>query len=1724
MPASDITLTASFADIVTTNTVTVAGGSVVGGVTDVLPGVSVSISANIPAGQEFSSWTASDGTLVTVTDTATGDANFVMPASDITLSAIFTTVGGNGTPFQIDLSSATVAVSNYHGSLTAPSANIPEGAGVFNGDGLNGDLHNRNFNDGWGSITGAASNKWITVDLGSTYNLDHLTVWNGNAFGLTHRGIKQGDIYIAGAGLNDMNVENSGAEFIATGWNELVADQTFTRAIPSVNVGPSDANISLQNTDARYLAIKVDSLWSGNRLSLAEIQVFGTNAGAPTTNAVLVAGGSVVGGVTDVLPGVSVAITANIPAGQEFTSWTASDGTFVTVTDTATGDANFVMPASDITLTASFADVVTTNTVTVAGGSVVGGVTDVLPGVSVSISANIPAGQEFTSWTASDGTLVTVTDTATGDANFVMPASDITLTASFADIVTTNTVTVAGGSVVGGVTEVLPGVSVSISANIPAGQEFSSWTASDGTLVTVTDTATGDANFVMPASDITLTASFATVGGGGSVLIPPSQLSAASSTNYVTTTVLDAFNGEGLSGDFHDDNLANGWLSAVGNPADQWLTVDLGGTYTLDHLRVWNFNQNHATVDFSVRGIQQADLYYTNAVSPDNNFSGQGTVWQPLVLDQLFTRAPDLDSYANTDANISLPQVSARHIAIDIDSGYAGNIVGLAEMQIYAVDPGVVTSGLTVNGGTGSGVFEVGSQQSIVAPQFFNNEVFLDWTGDTEGIDSLNLNSFDTTFIMQSGDSEITANYVPISTYTLTVNGGTIDDGSGSSVSVLDVIAGGTVTITAPATLAGDPFSGWTSSAGGIFGSIVSEMTTFTMPAAVTNLTANYSSVGVGSGNEVIPFSELTVTASSTGGGSVANAFNSAGMINDFHDSNWPNSWISGNNNDQAAGEWIKVDLNGVYDLTSLEIWNGNQPGVTFRGIKQGDIYVATSDPGSTVPASENVAGSGWDLLIENQQFAISPTTSLDAYFDSTGMISLIDPLGLNRNEGVSYFAIHVDSTFAPASHSIKSVAISELRISHAAVTRSLTVGSGAGDGLFAEGETAGIVAGPAPVSGEVFYAWSGDVSYVADIYSASTTFTMPASAANVTATYGIPGPFNLNVANGTGSSNTTGTLVNIQAATAPAGKEFYAWVGADASLLADPSSSSTSIVMPPNDVNVTAEYITVNTGAANLALNKTIEPQGSSQNEDPSHPFAHAIDGNKDTYWRPTDGADSSIVVDLGQVYSHIDRVNLQYTLVGAPDYYIEYKEDLAEANWTEATQVTRTGGFTALNVDSRFAPISARYIRYRVGSTGTPVNLSDFQVFQQRSLQELIERDGTPNFIQKVNSNQPVTIGYLGGSVTDQAGGWREQSQRMFQEMFSSTSSSVLDVTQKQQTKGGHPSADATGEGPTATTNTGLTRIENIVTFDPNSNFDVLKIAVPDLVFLEFAINDETQQGYEATIKHAEIMVRRIWEVKADADIVFVYTIRQSFDRDDNLHGYDLINGELVPNRNLHTQPSGPLTSSGAPLDDSGLLDDVVTLNEGYYQTSAAAFEEIADYYGIPTIHMGKDTAARIPAEIRMDGSADGLTSEDGFDVFSSDGIHPYASTGHVWYTEALTRSFNQIKLVSGDLIRDITTMDPIRGGSSALAASTSGGDDSFLSGLALESQQLSVTDEALFLLEETSGEEVGTNDDLLSAPTDSNALDSAFQQLGLQGQEDAEDEGADFDDLLVSSGLSI
>jgi len=72
-----------------------------------------------------------------------------------------------------------------------------------------------------------------------------------------------------------------------------------------------------------------------------------------------------------------------------------------------------------------------------------------------------------------------------------------------------------------------------------------------------------------------------------------------------------------------------------------------------------------------------------------------------------------------------------------------------------------------------------------------------------------------------------------------------------------------------------------------------------------------------------------------------------------------------------------------------------------------------------------------------------------------------------------------------------------------------LTVNGGAGSGTYASGAIANIVAGPA-APGEVFDRWvfNDGTPVIGNIYNATTTLTMPASAVTVTALYMPDGPY----------------------------------------------------------------------------------------------------------------------------------------------------------------------------------------------------------------------------------------------------------------------------------------------------------------------------------------------------------------------------------------------------------------------------------------------------------------------------------------------------------------------------------------------------------------------------------------------------------------------------------------
>ncbi len=157
----------------------------------------------------------------------------------------------------------------------------------------------------------------------------------------------------------------------------------------------------------------------------------------------------------------------------------------------------------------------------------------------------------------------------------------------------------------------------------------------------------------------------------------------------------------------------------------------------------------------------------------------------------------------------------------------------------------------------------------------------------------------------------------------------------------------------------------------------------------------------------------------------------------------------------------------------------------------------------------------------------------------------------------------------------------------------------------------------------------------------------------------------------------------------------------------------------------------------------------------------------------------------------------------------------------------------------------------------------------------------------------------------------------------------------------------------------------------------------AKPDLLFVEFAVNDNGKRP-EQIIKYMEGIVRQTIKDNPETDICFVYTFMAS---------------------------------------------NLKTLQSGKYQRSASAMEEVADHYGIPSIHMGlKATqlikegkvimkAPKAKVEEVADGALNDLKSgkiaQNGEPIpFSKDGTHPYVDTGHQLYMNAIERSMEKIE----------------------------------------------------------------------------------------------------------------
>jgi lysophospholipase L1-like esterase len=136
------------------------------------------------------------------------------------------------------------------------------------------------------------------------------------------------------------------------------------------------------------------------------------------------------------------------------------------------------------------------------------------------------------------------------------------------------------------------------------------------------------------------------------------------------------------------------------------------------------------------------------------------------------------------------------------------------------------------------------------------------------------------------------------------------------------------------------------------------------------------------------------------------------------------------------------------------------------------------------------------------------------------------------------------------------------------------------------------------------------------------------------------------------------------------------------------------------------------------------------------------------------------------------------------------------------------------------------------------------------------------------------------------------------------------------------------------------------------------------PDLVFVEFAVNDHGTAP-ERILLTMEGIVRQIWKANRKTDICFVYT----------------------------------LTATSAP-----------TLIENRLTAAMEAMEKVAEKYAIPSIQLGLEVVDLFRQNKLL---FSGVPEEHPDKiVFSKDNVHPYATTGHRLYAEAVARAFSELK----------------------------------------------------------------------------------------------------------------
>ncbi len=216
-------------------------------------------------------------------------------------------------------------------------------------------------------------------------------------------------------------------------------------------------------------------------------------------NSVTVVGGT---GGGKYAVGASVTVKATVPTGKKFAGWSFT-GVVLSTAQLMQEEITFEMPENDVVLTALFEDII--YNVTVTNG------TPSAPTAKyqekVTVTANAPAtGKEFHKWVVT-GITLSSEDLAKATLTFEMPASNVTMEATYKDVV--YRITVTNGTASAPTAKYQE--EITVTANEPAtDMYFDKWEVT-GLDTTGMDLSKTEIKFNMPAGDVTFKATYLTI-------------------------------------------------------------------------------------------------------------------------------------------------------------------------------------------------------------------------------------------------------------------------------------------------------------------------------------------------------------------------------------------------------------------------------------------------------------------------------------------------------------------------------------------------------------------------------------------------------------------------------------------------------------------------------------------------------------------------------------------------------------------------------------------------------------------------------------------------------------------------------------------------------------------------------------------------------------------------------------------------------------------------------------------------------------------------------------------------------------------------------------------------------------------------------------------------------------------------------------------------------------